>query len=63
MWCGDGLGAPDSVLGRAGPKRSLGRVARRGQVSDAPQIPLENALVDAAGDALRHGILRTLHTL
>jgi hypothetical protein len=41
---GDGLGAPDSVLGRAGPKRPLGHAAVGGQASSATQIPLGGAL-------------------
>ncbi|KAK1666350.1 hypothetical protein QYE76_054509 [Lolium multiflorum] len=50
--CGDGLGAPDIVLGRAGQKEALGRMAGNVYLSGAPQIPLGDGLGDAAGDAL-----------
>jgi hypothetical protein len=35
---GDGLGAPDIVLGRVKPKKAFGRVAGGGETSNAPQI-------------------------
>jgi hypothetical protein len=49
---GDGLGAPDTVLGRAGRKGPLGRAAGNEILSDVPQTSLGAALGDAAGDAL-----------
>jgi hypothetical protein len=52
LWSGDGLGAPDTVLDRAGRKEALGDAAGNENLSDAPQIPLGDALGDAAGDAL-----------
>jgi hypothetical protein len=53
LWDGDGLGAPDTVSGRAGQKWALGDAAGTLFLSGAPQIPLGDALGDATGDALR----------
>jgi hypothetical protein len=53
LWDGDGLGAPDTVSGRAGQNSGLGDVAGTVFWSGTPQIALEDALGDVAGDALR----------
>jgi hypothetical protein len=48
----DGLGEPYTVLGRAGRKEALGRATGTQNISYAPQNPLENALKEAAEDAV-----------
>jgi hypothetical protein len=49
---GDGFRVSNSVLGRAGPKRPLGRTTGWGRTSGASQIPLGGPLEDATEDAL-----------
>jgi hypothetical protein len=47
MWSEDGLGTPDSVLGRAGWKDALRRLTGDENMFVAPQKPLEDATRDA----------------
>jgi hypothetical protein len=44
LWSGDGLGAPDTVSGRAGQNTALGDAAENVFSSGAPQIPLGGGL-------------------
>jgi hypothetical protein len=52
LWTGDELRAPDTVLGRAERKQVLVHAAENENLSDALQITLRTALVDAAEDDL-----------
>ncbi|KAK1618737.1 hypothetical protein QYE76_024254 [Lolium multiflorum] len=52
LWDGDGLGAPDTVSGRAGQKWALGTRLERFFVRRAPN-PFGGRFGDATGDALR----------
>jgi hypothetical protein len=53
LWGGDGLETLDTVSGRPGQKEASGDVDENVFLSDAPQIPLGEALRNAAGDGLR----------
>jgi hypothetical protein len=44
LWSGDMLEVPNTVLGRAGWKNVLVRVAGDGETFGAPQIPIGDAL-------------------
>jgi hypothetical protein len=60
----DGLGALDTVLGRAGSKKAFGTRGWGGETSGAPQISLGDALRDATRDALyciRYEIRTCIH--
>jgi hypothetical protein len=52
MCSGDGLGAPDTVLGQAEQKEALGHAAANVFSSGATQIPFGDALGEAAGESL-----------
>jgi hypothetical protein len=50
MWTGDGFGALDTVLGRAGRKEVLGHAAGNKKMSGVPKKLLGDTLGDATGD-------------
>jgi hypothetical protein len=54
MCSGDGLGTPNSILGRTEPKKHLGRRLGAVKLSGVPQIALGDTLRDVTEDASKN---------